>query len=187
MIVAVRVWILPLALALGFPGCTPIAHKSSAGSVNAQLRLIAPGFEASMIPVENTCDGSNRSPALSWHGAPAGTKAWALSLRDPDAPGGTFTHWLLYSIPASARRLPGGLPRGPRAGKFGMQGRNGFGKLGYGGPCPPPGPAHRYLLTLRALDQALPLRPGMNFDQLHACWQGHVLARATLTSHYGRQ
>ncbi len=176
--------ILLLALA-GLPNCRAEHHHGRAGA-EAVLRLSASAFAAARLPAALTCDGANRSPAIAWGGAPPGVKSWVVSLRDPDAPGGVFTHWLLYSIPAATRRLPAGLPPGPRAPGFGNQGRNDFGGLGYGGPCPPRGEAHRYVLTLLALDAAPALRPGLDFEAVRARWQGHVMARAQLTGRYQR-
>ena len=137
------------------------------------------------------CSGDNRSPALSWSGAPAHTRSYAVTLYDPDAPTGSgFWHWVVYNIPASVKRLPSGAgdalkSRLPAAA---VQGLTDFGQHGYGGPCPPAGDAaHRYIFTVYALDQAeidmpsssTPAFVGFN---LH----GHTLARATLTARYGR-
>src|SRR5438093_9758562 len=109
--------------------------------------LTSPSFaEGEAIPVKHTCDGENKAPALRWEGAPA-AKSFVLIVDDPDAPGGTFTHWVLFDIPGAQRELP----EGP-AGVPGVGGANDFGKNGYGGPCPPRGAPHRYYFTLSALD-----------------------------------
>ena len=139
------------------------------------------------IPTEFTCDGSDVSPALEWHDPPQGTKSFALVMDDPDAPGGTWVHWLLYDLPASQRDLPQGvepvgtLPGGAR------QGRNDFRRTGYGGPCPPPGPAHRYRFTLHALDTTLNLPPDATRAGLDRAMRGHVLATAELVGRYQRR
>ena len=141
---------------------------------------------ASDIPAEFTCDGSDISPALSWSSPPEGTQSFALIVEDPDAPSHTWVHWVLYDLPATERELPedveptGTLPSGAR------QGRNDFGKIGYGGPCPPSGPAHRYCFRLYALDTRLDLRAGATRAQVERAMRGHVLAQAELTGRYRR-
>lgn len=151
-----------------------------------QLKAAAlkPGAD---IPEQFTCDGSNISPALSWTTPPEGTQSFALIMEDPDAPGRTWVHWVLYGLPATDRELPEGvapkgtLPSGAR------QGRNDFGKTGYGGPCPPPGPAHRYYFRLYALDTELQLRAGATRAQVDRSVRGHVLASAELMGQYRRK
>src|ERR1017187_5501305 len=98
------------------------------------------------IPKKYTCDGADVSPALNWNDAPAGTQSFALIADDPDAPAGTWVHWVIYDLPASARGLPEGVPKQEIVQGGGYQGRNDFGRIGYGGPCPPPGSPHRYLI-----------------------------------------
>ncbi len=151
------------------------------------LRLTTSAFEpGSDIPARFTCDGRDVSPALTWTAPPDGTESFALIVDDPDAPRKTWVHWVLYDLPATARGLPeavardGALPSGAR------QGRNDFGHVGYGGPCPPPGPAHRYCFTLYALDTKLPLPAGATRAHLDRAMRGHVLAHAELTGRYRR-
>ncbi|MBV8118118.1 MAG: YbhB/YbcL family Raf kinase inhibitor-like protein, partial [Candidatus Eremiobacteraeota bacterium] len=120
------------------------------------------------------CGGSNRPPSLRWSAAPAGTKSFALVLRDPDAPiPGGFNHWVVYDIAAAATSLGPALPAGAR------EGLRSTGKSGYYGPCPPPGPAHHYIFTLYALDVGQIAAAVPTAAQLAAKMQGHVLARAT--------
>lgn len=138
------------------------------------------------IPARYTCDGGDRSPPLAWAGAPAGTRAFALIVDDPDAPGGPFTHWVLFDLPAEARELPEGLPPSGRLPQGGVQGRNDFGRLGYNGPCPPRGRPHRYRFTLYALDGPVGLRPGAAKEELLRAIEGHVLDRGELVGTYGR-
>ncbi len=128
------------------------------------------------------CTGQNVAPRLRWTEPPAGTQAFAISLFDPDAPGGGFTHWLLFGIPASARSSDGAAARSAVAAV------NGFGSRGYDGPCPPVGDRpHRYIFSVYALDsQALPLNENTSYSQLLTTIRGHVLAQATLTGYYGR-
>lgn len=151
--------------------------------------LTSPAFEdGGAIPVAHTCDGEDASPALAWSGGPDGVAAWALTVTDPDAPGGTFTHWVLYEIPASVAELPGGIAPGERADAptGALQGANGFGNLGWGGPCPPRGSAHRYVFTLYALDAPTGLDPGASRAELESALAGHVTGRAERVGTYRR-
>lgn len=135
------------------------------------------------IPVMYTCDGSDVSPELRWTEPPAGTKSFALIVDDPDAPKGLFTHWVLFDIAGAAR----GLAQGDH--KIGRSGRNSFGKVGYGGPCPPRGHGtHRYYFTLYALDvDSLGLVEGADRAAVEAALAGHVLATAQLMGRYVRE
>lgn len=152
--------------------------------MNLQALAFKPGAD---IPAQFTCDGSNISPALTWTTAPDGTQSFALVMEDPDAPGKTWVHWVLYDMPAAERELPEDvattrtLPSGAR------QGRNDFGKTGYGGPCPPPGPTHRYYFKLYALDNRLGLQAGATRAQVDRSMRGHVLAEAEVMGRYRRQ
>jgi len=136
------------------------------------------------IPRRHTCDGLDLSPDLVWSGQPEGTKSFVLVVDDPDAPGGTFVHWVLFDIAATAK----GLPEGPLAAKSGLAGMNDFGKPAWGGPCPPRGKgAHRYFFKLHALDiPTLNVRPGASLFQIEKVIKGHVLATAQLMGRYGR-
>jgi Raf kinase inhibitor-like YbhB/YbcL family protein len=143
----------------------------------------APGGE---IPREFTCDGSNSSPALKWTAPPKGTKSLALIVDDPDAPVGTWVHWVIYDLPPEARELAAKMPLDGELADGTRQGRNDFRRLGYGGPCPPPGPAHRYFFKLYALDAKLDSKPGLTKSELEKAMQGHTLARAELMGRYKR-
>lgn len=137
------------------------------------------------IPPKYTCDGAGESPALEWSGVPEDAKSLALIVDDPDAPRGTFVHWVLYGIDPRENGLADGVGvAGPDAAG-GRQGRNDFGKLGYGGPCPPRG-THRYYFRLYALDVELALRPGATRAELDAAMRGHILSRAELMGRYTR-
>jgi Raf kinase inhibitor-like YbhB/YbcL family protein len=132
------------------------------------------------IPARHTCDGDDVSPPLSWREAPAGTATFALVVDDPDAPAGTWVHWVLFDVPASASGMPeGGRPTGAR------EGRNSWGRTGYGGPCPPSG-THRYFFKLYAVDRTLGLEPGLTAAELARALEGHVLAEAVLMGRYAR-
>jgi Raf kinase inhibitor-like YbhB/YbcL family protein len=139
--------------------------------------------EGQTIPARYTCDGADVSPLLRWDGAPA-AQSFALIADDPDAPGGTFTHWVLFDIPAAQRELP----EGQATGALGVAGRNDFGKAGYGGPCPPRGAPHRYIFTLSALDVAtLNLPANASRSDVEAAMRGHILGQAQLMGRYGRR
>lgn len=133
------------------------------------------------IPVKYTCDGADVSPPLAWSGAPAGTKTFALICDDPDAPGKTWVHWVLYNLPGSAGQL------GESTFGGALQGMTDFGRPGYGGPCPPPGKPHRYFFKLYALDGPLSLKAGATKADVERAMQGHVLAQAQLMGTYGRK
>ena len=139
-----------------------------------------------LIPAQYTCDGQNISPPLSWDAPPTGTQSLALIIDDPDAPGGIFTHWVLYNLPSETRQLSPAVPTQAALGNGVLQGKNDFGNLGYGGPCPPRG-THRYFFKLYALDQPLKLASGATKEQLVTAMDGHILAAAELIGSYTRQ
>ncbi len=138
------------------------------------------------IPQKHTCDGGDRSPALSWSAPPAGTKSFVLVCDDPDAPAGTWVHWLLYGVPDTATSLPEGVLPTLALDDGSRQGMNDFQKPGYGGPCPPRGPAHRYYFRLHALDIVLTSPPGASKASLTRAMAGHVLGKAELMGRYAR-
>jgi Raf kinase inhibitor-like YbhB/YbcL family protein len=151
------------------------------------LKLTSASFrEGETIPQQFTCDGEDRSPALSWSEVPVETRSFALICDDPDAPRGTWLHWLLYCLPAEAIELQPGVPVKPELPSGARQGINDSGDLGYGGPCPPPGKLHRYFFRLFALDTGLNLAPGVNRADLETAMEGHVLASATVMGTYQR-
>jgi Raf kinase inhibitor-like YbhB/YbcL family protein len=143
----------------------------------------APGTE---IPRTHSCDGPNLSPALRWTAAPAGTKSFALIADDPDAPVGTWVHWVLYDLPAATTVLPQGVPGDETITGGAKHGLNDFRKLGYGGPCPPPGKPHRYFFKLYALDAPTALQPRATKADLLRAIEGHVLAQTELMGTYKR-
>jgi Raf kinase inhibitor-like YbhB/YbcL family protein len=138
------------------------------------------------IPRQFTCDGADRSPALAWTAPPDGTRAFALIADDPDAPRGTWVHWVLYNLPAEARELPEGVPPDRELPNGARQGRNDFHRVGYGGPCPPPGAPHRYYFRLFALDSSLALTAGATRTELDRAMERHILARAEVMGRYRR-
>lgn len=154
------------------------------------LSLTSPAFvNASTLPIEYTCDGAGHSPPLEWHGAPTGTRSFVLICDDPDAPSRTFVHWVLYNVPADVTALPAALPTSDTLPQLGNahQGMTDYRRTGYGSPCPPPGPAHRYQFTLRAIDALLQLGPGARWTDVEHAIEGHVLDTAQLIAPYARR
>lgn len=150
------------------------------------MRIESPAFEpAGSIPPEHTCDGKDVSPPLAWTDPPAGTASFALICDDPDAPAGTWVHWVLWNIPPAERRLTKGIARTAELTGGACQGTNDFRRLGYGGPCPPSG-THRYFFRLFALDATLNLSAGATREELERAMSGHVLGRAELMGRYRR-
>lgn len=144
-----------------------------------------------MIPKKYTCDGKDISPPLSWTGTPSGTQSIALIMDDPDAPGGTFVHWVAFNIPPHIRMLPEGIPKTSALtpwpfGDSSYQGINDFGNIGYGGPCPPPGKSHRYFFKVYMLDTKLSLPPGSSKADIERAMNNHILAKGELIGIYGR-
>lgn len=157
-----------------------------AGAMQLSSPNFANGAQLALAQVNNRCGGENVSPALSWSGAPAATKSYALTLFDPDAAGGRgFWHWIVYDIPTATAALPAGAGSGAGLPGGAMQADNDFGEARYGGACPPPGSGrHHYEFTLYAL--GTPTVPAGSADELVAYFKAHALARATLTGLYQR-
>jgi len=142
--------------------------------------------EGEMIPSKYTCDGPDISPPLEWSDPPSGTKSFALISDDPDAPVGTWVHWVIFNIPGSERKLEENIPRTEVLKNGARQGKNDFGRIGYGGPCPPGG-THRYYFKLYALDIELDLKAGATKRDLLKAMEGHVLAETYLMGKYRRK
>lgn len=141
--------------------------------------VTSPAFASgAAIPKPYTCQGTDTSPALAWSGHPAQTISFALIVDDPGAPVGTWVHWVIWNIPPTAQQLPENVSRHDRLDSGAVQGRNDFRKIGYNGPCPPPGKTHRYFFRLYALDAKLNLAPAATRQELDAAMKGHILARA---------
>jgi hypothetical protein len=137
------------------------------------------------IPVKYTCDGEDISPPLSWSPGPADAKTYALVMDDPDAQG-AFAHWVVYNIPASVTYLSEHMTAAGTSGDGTMQGKNSFGNIRYGGPCPPAGKPHHYRFSVYALDSGLPLSPGASMGDVLNAISGHVLAKGELVGTYSR-
>lgn len=147
------------------------------------MKLSSPAFaNRAFIDSRYTCDGSDISPPLTWNDPPSGTVSLAIVCDDPDAPGGTWVHWLIYNLPPQTRSLPENIDDFPPGTQLG---RNDFKQLSYGGPCPPNG-IHRYFFKLYALDTVLDLPDGATKDRLEAAMEGHILTRADLLGRYQR-
>jgi Raf kinase inhibitor-like YbhB/YbcL family protein len=163
---------------------------SAAGLTLRSSDLAAGQFAPRFIYNESGCTGGNVSPALAWSGAPAGTKSFAVTIFDPDAPTGHgWWHWVVYDIPATVHALPedAGAASGRHLPQGARQTANDFGGPGYGGPCPPPGPPHRYVFTLYALDAAaVGAAAGSGAGEMAAALKPHALATVSFTVPYGR-
>lgn len=138
------------------------------------------------IPKRFTCDGPDASPPLNWNDAPPKTQSFALLVLDPDAPAKVWVHWVLYDLPADAKELPEEVAKQEQLPNGARQGVNDFGKIGYSGPCPPPGKPHRYFFEFYALDSKLNLKAGANKGQVERAMKGHILAQVELIGKYGR-
>jgi len=143
------------------------------------LHITSPAFsEGGSIPAKFTCTGQNVSPALAWAGAPDGVRSYALIMDDPDAPRGTWVHWVVFNLPDDRSGLPEDVGQ-----DVGVQGTNSWGRTGYGGPCPPSG-THRYFFKLYALDTALNLKAGASKEDVLRAMEGHILAQGQLMGTY---
>lgn len=145
-----------------------------------EFKISSPAFSNQQpIPEKYTCVGKNLSIPLEWNDPPRGTMSFALIMDDPDAPGGTWDHWILFNLPAERRSLPDGLSSSASSEAYGLGGRNSWNQIGYGGPCPPSG-THRYFIRLYALDTRLALEPGAKKSAVLKAMENHILAQAEL-------
>lgn len=150
------------------------------------MQVASPAFDhQTSIPIKYTCRGRDVSPPLEWSDVPAGVKSYALIVDDPDAPMGTWVHWVVFNIPASTRSLSENVPPGPRLEDGSIQGVGSAGRNGYQGPCPPSG-RHRYYFKIYALDTALDLPQSANKNAVVAAMQGHVLAQGQLMGYFSK-
>lgn len=152
------------------------------------IKITSPSFaEGQPIPSKYTCDGENISPPLNWDEVPEAAKSFALICDDPDAPGGTWVHWVLYDLPATVRSLGEGVETTEAVLHGSKQGINDFKRIGYGGPCPPAGALHRYYFTLYALDGELHLKAGATKSEVETAMKGHILSQGKLMGTYKRK
>lgn len=175
-------------LMMAFPFLLPTVFGMNSGGVSmANIDFSSTAFtNGGSIPVKHTCDGEDLSPALQWGELPPGTQSLALIVEDPDAPIGLFVHWVFYNIPPTLTGLPEGVSKVAQVSGTGTQGISGFGRTGYGGPCPPRGNPHRYFFKLYALDLAPDLAANFSRAKLLAKMQGHILGEAEWMGTYGR-
>lgn len=172
--------LLAFVLVLGL--MLPVAAQQT-----ARMHLGSTGFaDGASIPDTFTCAGEDMSPPLIWTGVPVQAKSLAIIVKDPDAPGGTFVHWVLYNLPVNGAGLSENVPQTSSGPSGALQGINGFGKLGYGGPCPPQGSLHHYHFVLYALDRVLEVGPGASAAQVESSAAGHVLSTAELIGVFQR-
>ena len=165
-----------------FPGNMDKSYKY----VNDVMKISSSAFEnGAMIPAKYTCDGQNISPSLEWSGFPGETESFVIICDDPDAPGKVWVHWVIYNIPKHVNSLEEDVPSLKVLTSGAIQGKNDFGKIGYGGPCPPSG-THRYYFKIYALDVSLPDTPGLKKSQVLDEIEGHVLEEAQLIGKYSR-
>jgi Raf kinase inhibitor-like YbhB/YbcL family protein len=151
------------------------------------IQISSPAFtEGKPIPTKYTCEAEDASPPLAWSGVPSEAKSLALIVDDPDAPAGTWVHWVIFNLPPSLTELKESIAKTPTIEGVGTQGNNDFRKIGYGGPCPPRGKPHRYFFKLYALDASLSLSPGASKADLEKAMRGHILAQGQLIGTYSR-
>jgi Raf kinase inhibitor-like YbhB/YbcL family protein len=163
---------------------TPVTSPSP--QQKSELKLTSTAFkEGEAIPRGYTCDGANVSPPLEWTGVPKSAKTIAIIAEDPDAPAGTFVHWVLFNLSAEGLGLIENTPQTGTLNGGGAQGKNDFGKVGYGGPCPPSG-MHRYFFKFYVLDSGLPLKAGATKADVEKAMEGHIVGQAQLTGTYKR-
>ena len=166
---------------LGVSACGGAATSTEKGASEIVIQITSTTFEdGGTIPVRYTCDGEDLSPPLVWTGLPVGTQSLALVVDDPDAPVGTWVHWVLFDLPAGTSSLP------ENVSGLGTDGLNSWRRLGYDGPCPPPGSPHRYFFKLYALDSGLGLKEGAAKADIEKAMQGHILAQGQLVGRYNR-
>jgi Raf kinase inhibitor-like YbhB/YbcL family protein len=178
-----------MVLVLGPVGGSTVSqsHPSTGGRSLMALVLKSPAFaHGAEIPKKHSCEAADVSPALEWGGSPARTISFALIMDDPDAPAGTWVHWVLWNLPASAHELSEAVAKQDQLDDGTRQGRNSFRKIGYNGPCPPPGKPHRYFFRLYALDEKLDLAPGANSSDLQEAMKGHIIIQAEYMGTYRR-
>ena len=179
---------IALAVALGRPClCAESTADQASAKTEQKFEITSPAFQpGAPVPKQYSGDGKDISPPLRWAGAPAKTESFALICDDPDAPAGTWVHWVIYDIPAAARAFKEAVPRDKQLPNGSKQGANSSGKIGYNGPSPPAGKPHRYFFKLYALDKAAGLKPGATKQQVLDAIKGHTVGEAELVGTYKR-
>lgn len=183
MFVKIKISMLFILIA----GLVTILFSQTKQKGENKMEITSTAFaEGELIPKKYTCDDVNVSPPLKWYGAPEGTKSFAIIADDPDAPMGTWVHWVLFNLPADVHELAENFPPKKKFDNSAAHGKNDFHKYGYGGPCPPGG-THRYYFKLYALDEKLDLQPGCTKRELLHAMKKHILAESHLMGKYKRQ
>ena len=168
------------------PAQRPLANVNPSQNRESSIQVTSTAIkEGQPIPRPYTCDGVNISPPLEWNGTPKSAKTIAIIADDPDAPSGTWVHWVVYNLPAENIGLVENLPATEDLKAGGLQGMNDFKKIGYGGPCPPSG-THRYFFKVYAIDSELPLKAGATKADVEKAMQGHIVAQGQLMGTYSR-
>jgi hypothetical protein len=163
-----------------------VSEALLSGGQKMTIKITSSAFaEGSMIPKRYTCDAEDVSPDMAWTGVPEGTKSLALICDDPDAPMGTWVHWVLFNLPPDINELHAEIPPEKTLKNSAMHGKNDFGRFGYGGPCPPSG-THRYFFKFYALDTRIKLESGITKAQLLEAMNGHILDEGRLMGKYKR-
>jgi Raf kinase inhibitor-like YbhB/YbcL family protein len=181
-----RVVLIAFCATMLFSAHTLPAKNRKKEGTPMELNVTSPAFQqGGAIPAQYTCDGRDISPPLNWTSGPSGTKSYALIADDPDAPMGTWVHWVAYNLPASETSLPEDVSNDERLSDGTIQGINDFKRYGYGGPCPPGG-THRYFFKVYALDTVLKAGPGLTKKKLLREIDGHILAQGELMGTYSR-
>jgi Raf kinase inhibitor-like YbhB/YbcL family protein len=188
-VMTVRIKMFPVALWLAVFGTACAAdNPKSTGGKTMNIQITSAAFASGQpIPAKYTCDGQDVSPPLKWSNAPANTKSFALIADDPDAPAGTWVHWMLYDLTATTTELAENTSKSQQLPGGAKQGLNSWPHLGYDGPCPPRGKPHRYFFKLYALDALLDLKPGATKRDLLKAMEGHILAEGQLMGTYQRK
>jgi Raf kinase inhibitor-like YbhB/YbcL family protein len=184
-----KIIVLPVVPVLLFCSCKKAGRVGSpeVGGKKMEIKVTSPAFEeGGLIPPKYTCDGVDISPPLQWEAVPEGTKSIALISDDPDAPVGTWVHWVLFDLPAETKELAENIPTDRTLPNGAKQGTNDFRKIGYGGPCPPGG-THRYFFKIYALDTRIELSAGATKRELLKAMEGHVLGQGQLMGKYKRR
>lgn len=183
-------WVVAMLFIPGFifsVGCVSDSSTKAPEKGGAVLDISSDAFKnGSEIPSQYTCKGQNISPKLTWRGAPPNTKSFALIMDDPDAPGGTFCHWIIYNIPPNKQELASGIPASSNLQDGSRQGINDFRRVGYSGPCPPPGKPHRYFFHLYALNTDLAITGSVDRNGLLKAIEGHIIAKGDLMGLFRR-
>ena len=184
-----NIYVLVIVSVLLFCSCKDGEQPNSGaeGGKKMDIKITSSAFEeGGLIPAKYTCDGADISPPLRWEAVPEGTKSIALISDDPDAPVGTWVHWVLFNLPAETRELAENIPADQILPNGARQGTSGFGRIGYGGPCPPSG-THRYFFKIYSLDAELDLAAGARKPELVKAMEGHIIGQGQLIGRYKRQ